>query len=968
MTDKSIPLPILQHLRRLLLWVMVPLALLVGTQGYLEYRQASRAAEGFVVGQAAMVASEVAGVLAATQRGLELMATRPGVVSMNPERCDPGLRDLIALQPIYANATVIDTQGALICGAQMPETGQPPLNVSDRDWFQAVLAGQPFALGEVRRGPILGRWVSSAAVPVRGADKAVIGVMVVAIDLARWPLRAPSSELSQEAALGVVSRSGTVVLRSPEADKWIGRDLRGTSLLADALRVGQGSFVAKGAQGFDRFWAVQPIAGTSWLAYAGVRASEVRAGPLRAAALSLGSLLVVALAAWWLAIKASRRLSEPITQLARVAHRAGSGDPGARASVDGPAEIVAVAREFNRMLDLRGSAEAALRASEQQLRETLRLLPASVTLQSLDGVLLDCSDEFCRVAGYSREELIGRPQQDWGLWVDPEQWLSFYQALQREGRVDDFEFEQRHRNGGITLRQVSARLVTLGGEPGFLKIAHDVTARRLAENNLLATQARLQATLNALPDLMLEVGSDGRLLSYRTHRPELLAAPPEVFLGKTLAEVLPAAAAEVCMSALRRAAATGWATGGTYSLQLPQGEHWFELSVAAMPATGEGQSRFIMLARDITARHHSEQASQESAMQLGLVIRGGDIGYWDWDLVSGAMEVNERWFTMLGLEAQNTGPSVDLWNALVHPEDAPKLAHAFETVIQNPTGEAGEAEIRARHRNGHYVWILDKFTVVSRTADGTPLRVVGTHMDITPRKRAELALQASLRDKEALLGEVHHRVKNNLQVVTSLLRLEARRSRHPPTQVLLAEMQARIRSMALLHESIYREGNFAAIDLGNYLRQVATQALRSLHSATGAAQVQMHFELGSLQVGLDQATPCGLLLTELVSNALKHAFATAAGGEIRVELQPVAGSAADRWCLRVSDNGVGLPADFAARQQASLGLQLAASLALQIGGSLEVGPAAARPGEAAAGASFSVSFAIAAQAPTSGMA
>ena len=74
--------------------------------------------------------------------------------------------------------------------------------------------------------------------------------------------------------------------------------------------------------------------------------------------------------------------------------------------------------------------------------------------------------------------------------------------------------------------------------------------------------------------------------------------------------------------------------------------------------------------------------------------------------------LNERWFTMLGLEAQNTGPRIEVWNALVHPEDAPKLAHAFETVIQNPTGEAGEAEIRARHRDGHYVWILAKFTIV----------------------------------------------------------------------------------------------------------------------------------------------------------------------------------------------------------------------------------------------------------------
>lgn len=112
---------------------------------------------------------------------------------------------------------------------------------------------------------------------------------------------------------------------------------------------------------------------------------------------------------------------------------------------------------------------------------------------------------------------------------------------------------------------------------------------------------------------------------------------------------------------------------------------------------------------------------------------------------------------------------------------------------------------------------------------------------------------------------------------------------------------------------------------------MATQAFRSLHGAAGSG-VRLRLDLGSAQVGLDQATPCGLLLTELLSNALKHGFADGRSGEVLVELQPVAGDPPDRWCLRVSDTGVGLPADFAARQQTSLGLQLVSNLATQMGG------------------------------------
>ena len=140
-----------------------------------------------------------------------------------------------------------------------------------------------------------------------------------------------------------------------------------------------------------------------------------------------------------------------------------------------------------------------------------------------------------------------------------------------------------------------------------------------------------------------------------------------------------------------------------------------------------------------------------------------------------------------------------------------------------------------------------------------------------------------------------------------------------------------------------------------------------LHRAQLQAQLRLRLELGSVQAGLDQATPCGLLLTELVSNALKHGFADGRSGEVCIELHAVPGGAPDLWCLRVSDDGVGLPVDFAARQPDSLGLQLVASLATQMGGRLVVGPGvgpgAGAPGQAPSGASFAVTFAIVAPAP-----
>jgi PAS domain S-box-containing protein len=218
------------------------------------------------------------------------------------------------------------------------------------------------------------------------------------------------------------------------------------------------------------------------------------------------------------------------------------------------------------------------------------------------------------------------------------------------------------------------------------------------------------------------------------------------------------------------------------------------------------------------------------------------------------------------------------------------------------------------------------------------------HLDITNRVKAERALQASLLEKEALLKEVHHRVKNNLQVITSLLRLESGRTSETATISVLRVMQDRIRSMTLLHESIYRSGTFAAVDLGSYLRQIATQSFRAL--LVSPETVQLRMDMGTLKVGIDQATPCGLLVSELFSNALKHAFPNGRTGEVFLELRAIDGHGL--WRLRVSDTGIGLPADFESRCQQSLGLQLAMSLASQVGGSLAIGP----------GSTFTLEFAV----------
>jgi PAS domain S-box-containing protein len=390
---------------------------------------------------------------------------------------------------------------------------------------------------------------------------------------------------------------------------------------------------------------------------------------------------------------------------------------------------------------------------------------------------------------------------------------------------------------GMGEEQIAVRALELGvhdyvlkdPQRVYLKLLKWRVATALQQSHLakqlLASQASLRATLDAVPDLLFEIDLQGRYHDYHSARSDLLAAPAEVFLGKLVSDILPPAASAIVMASLEQADQEGFSIGQQIQLELPQGSMWFELSVVRKHVEASEHSRFVVLSRDVTAR-----------------------------------------------------------------------------------------------------------------------------------KQTEEALRQSLQDKEALLREVHHRVKNNLQVITSLLRLESGRSELPQTKAVLDAMQGRIRSMALLHETLYRSGVFAGSDLSVYLAQVATQVFRM----SGVGRVRLMLDLAPLKVGMDLATPCGLLLNELLSNCFKHGFAggaddTAQGGaqggaisegEVRVSLQPLVSG--PRWRLSVSDSGVGLPADFEARRERSLGLQLVSDLAHQVGGELAVGAGPA--------AEFSVSF------------
>ena len=218
--------------------------------------------------------------------------------------------------------------------------------------------------------------------------------------------------------------------------------------------------------------------------------------------------------------------------------------------------------------------------------------------------------------------------------------------------------------------------------------------------------------------------------------------------------------------------------------------------------------------------------------------------------------------------------------------------------------------------------------------------------DITEPKLAEDRIKASLEEKEILLREIHHRVKNNMQVVISLLSLQSEKIKDQQYVDMLKESQDRIKSMALIHEKLYQSEDFANIDFDGYVKALVNSLFIS--QGVNPDKISLKMEIANISLGLDYAIPCGLIINELVSNSLKYAFPDEREGEIRIGLQKTGENEVE---LTVSDNGIGIPAELDFGTIESLGLDLVKVLTEhQLGGKIEL--------NRAGGSSFSIRFTV----------
>jgi PAS domain S-box-containing protein len=385
---------------------------------------------------------------------------------------------------------------------------------------------------------------------------------------------------------------------------------------------------------------------------------------------------------------------------------------------------------------------------------------------------------------------------------------------------------------------------------------------------------------------------------------------------------------------------------------------WSCLQETSLKTVNAQVTGCVLTIRDITDRHRQEQELQKSKTlleqqlaelkqaqveirrveqvndELRLLETMLDVvlaGYWDWDIIHNREYMSPGFKQMFGYQIQELPNTPSTWKNLIVSTDWDKVKTSFLAHVNSHGKIPFFVEIQCRHRDGSLVWVICSGKVISWDQNNNPLRVIGCHLDITHRKQAEDSLITSLQEKETLLKEIHHRVKNNLLVISSLLSWQVEEVNDPQLVQFFTNSQQRIKTMALIHEKLYGSKDLDQINFGDYLASLIEQIVSV--TVDKDISIELFFDLDPILLNIETATPCGLIVNELVVNCLEHAFLPQQTGNLFVSLKQANDQ---KITLTVEDDGIGLPVDLDVQKTTSLGWQLIHLLTDQLEGNLTV--------------------------------
>ncbi len=323
---------------------------------------------------------------------------------------------------------------------------------------------------------------------------------------------------------------------------------------------------------------------------------------------------------------------------------------------------------------------------------------------------------------------------------------------------------------------------------------------------------------------------------------------------------------------------------------------------------------------------NKETELQENESLLNKAQEIAQLGSWSYDLITNKLKWTDEHYRILGLKPGEFNADYDTFLTMIHPDDLELVRSEFaKSLIDGKNSYVIEYRV-IRKDNGQIRSVIGKCEHI-RDLSGNVIRSVGTMQDITERKLTEAKIQALLREKELILKEVHHRIKNNMNTINALLTLQAGRLSDPPVKAVLKDAASRVQSMMVLYDKLYQSAGFKTMSIQDYLPALVDQIIKNFPNSD---IVKIEKDIEDCVLSAEKLSPLGIIINELLTNIMKYAFIDKEEGLIRVS-SSVKG---DRVSLVIQDNGNGIPDSIDFENTPGFGLMLVGLLTKQIDGTI----------------------------------
>ncbi len=553
-------------------------------------------------------------------------------------------------------------------------------------------------------------------------------------------------------------------------------------------------------------------------------------------------------------------------------------------------------------------------------------------LKDTQGYAL-ANKEFTRQSGYTREEFNALSDKELLACIhkdDLEGFLKAHELWSENQFRDIFRYMYRiiNREGKILWLDVFyyPELDNKGEPYAIDQIYVDITDRINAEKLLRESEDKYRRLTESVPAAIF-IYSENKFIYGNEYSENITGYSVTEMIGKNFWELVhPDLRDSAKQRGLDRVSGKE-GVPSRYELKIIDkhgAEKWLDYNASLI--NFQGKPAVLGIAYDITELKRTQQALIDSELKYRTLIENMSEVILYVDNYDRIIFANDNAIRMFGygkdeLIGQIAGEIlvVDEYRDFI--KDRIKLRrHGF----------TDRFEVQMKTKTGESIWV-EISSAPLKDADGKIIGSIGIHSDITDRKKYENTIETSLKQKDMLLKEIHHRVKNNLQIISSLIKLQSAHVNDKEIHSLFAESQNRIKTMALIHEKLYRSTDISVIEFYDYIKNL----VNSLYSSYGISidRVRPVIEFRSIYLDIDTAIPCGLIINELISNCLKYAYPDLRKGEIFIDLKELN---ENDYLLLIKDDGIGIPESIDFGNTNSLGLKLVKILSEQLGGTVEL--------------------------------